>query len=135
MAYNIFISHSWRYGDAYDRLVEMLDSAPNFTYKDFSVPKHDPLHTSGTDRELYDAIKNKIRLCNVVLIMTGKYSTYSKWIKKEIKICKEEFLISKPILAVHPWGAGQASSVVLEAADAEAGWNSSSIVKGIKALG
>jgi hypothetical protein len=135
MAYNLFISHSWKYGDAYDKLVNMLDEEKNFSYKNFSVPKDDPVHTSGTDKELYEAIKNKIKLCNVVLIMTGKYSSYSKWIKKEIKICEEEFQVKKPILAIHPWGATQASTVVVDAADAEARWNSASIIKGIKALG
>ena len=36
MTYNLFISHSWTYGDAYDKLVSMLNRAPNFTYKNYS---------------------------------------------------------------------------------------------------
>lgn len=135
MAYNLFISHSWKYGDAYDRLVKFLEDESNFVFNNFSVPKDDPVHTSGTDKELYAAIKNKIQLCNVVLIMTGKYSSYSKWIKKEIKICTDEFTKKKPILAIHPWGSTQASTIVVNAADEEANWNQSSIIKGIKSLG
>ena len=27
---NLFISHSWAYGDAYEKLVKMLDAAPKF---------------------------------------------------------------------------------------------------------
>ena len=127
---NLFISHSWSYGDAYDKLVEMLDAAPNFAYKNYSVPKDDPVHDANNESELYDAIKAKVALTQVVLIMAGKYSTYSKWIKKEIKIAKEDF--DKPIVAVCPWGAKQISSVVQEAADEIAKWNTASIVKVIR---
>ena len=41
--YNLFISHSWAYGDAYDKLIKLLDIRDYFTSKDFSVPKHDPI--------------------------------------------------------------------------------------------
>lgn len=35
--YNLFISHSWAYSDAYDRLIELLDSDRYFSYKNYSV--------------------------------------------------------------------------------------------------
>ncbi len=95
MSYRIFISHSWTYGDAYEKLTRMLQEH-NLDYTDYSVPKSDPIHTRGTDAELYTAIRNKIMLCNVVLIMAGKYSTFSKWIKKEVLISKYDF--NKPLL-------------------------------------
>lgn len=33
MTYNLFISHSWTYSDAYDKLVNLLDDAENFSYR------------------------------------------------------------------------------------------------------
>ena len=42
------------------------------------------------DAALYTAIKNKIQLCHVVLVVAGVYSTYSKWINKEIEIAQFE---------------------------------------------
>jgi len=42
--YNLFISHSWTYSDAYDRLVDLLDNASYFSYRNYSVPK-DTLYT------------------------------------------------------------------------------------------
>jgi len=131
-ARNLFICHSWAYGDAYDKLVEMLDAAPNFAYKNYSVPKDDPVHDANNATELYDAIKSKVALTQVVIIMAGKYATYSKWIKKEIKIAMDDF--DKPIVAVCPWGAKQISSVVQEAADEVVKWNTASIVKAIRAV-
>ena len=127
--YNIFISHSWTYGDAYDKLIEMLEEAPYFVHKDYSVPKNDPVHNAPTDWQLEEAIGNKIRPCSAVVIMAGKYATYSKWIRKEIKIANE---LKKPIVAVAPWGAQQISQLVKDNAVIIARWNSGSIVQAVK---
>ncbi len=64
--------------------------------------------------------------------MAGKYATYSKWINKEIHIAKNDF--NKPVVAVCPWGAKQISSVVQDAADEIAKWNTDSIVKAIRSV-
>lgn len=61
--------------------------------------------------------------------MAGKYSTFSKWINREILIAQE---LGKPILAITPWGADQISSVVADAADEIVKWQSSSIVEAIR---
>lgn len=133
--YNLFISHSWGYSDAYTKLVSMLDNADRFNYRNFSVPKDDPVHTSGSDQELYDAIKTKIHLCDVVLILAGVYSSYSKWIDKEIKICSREFTNPKPIIAIEPWDSEKTSTVVKNAANRIVRWNTSSVVSAIRELG
>jgi len=127
---NLFISHSWSYGDAYEKLVALLDAAPNFQYKNYSVPKDDPVHNAPNVEALYKAIKNQMVFCDVVLIMAGKYATYSKWIQREIQIAKRDY--SKPIVAIRPWANEQVSSVVSEAADRLVGWNTSSIVSAIR---
>lgn len=129
MTYNLFISHSWTYGDAYDKLVSMLNRAPNFTYKNYSVPKNDPIHNANNDRELKAAIRNQMQHASCILIMAGKYASYSKWIQIEIALAQE---MGKRIIAVEPWGAEQTSVVVKQAANVKAGWNTSSIVSAIK---
>ncbi len=132
--YNLFISHSWTYSDAYDKLVDLLDAKPYFTYKNHSVPKDDPIHDAPDDDKLYDAIKNKVNGVHVVLILAGVYSSYSKWIDKEIKIAQEEFSIPKPIIAIKPRGAERTSQKVKNAADKIVGWNTDSIVNAIREL-
>lgn len=100
--YNLFISHSWTYSDAYENLTGLLDNANYFTYKNYSVPKNDPIHNANNDRQLYNAIEEQIRHASVVLILAGVYSSYSKWIDKEIEIAQN---LNKPILAIEPWGS------------------------------
>jgi len=126
--HNLFISHSWEYGDAYDKLVGFLDEASYFNYKNYSIPKDDPVHSS-TDKELIKAIENKIKPCSVVAILAGVYATYSKWINKEIDIA---VAMNKPIIAIQPWGAEKTSKIVKDNADEIVAWQSSSIVKAIK---
>ena len=133
--YHLFISHSWSYSNAYDGLINLLDKDKNFSYKNYSVPKDDPIHDAGTDKELYEAIKVQISKASVVIILAGVYATYSKWINKEIKIAKEEFVSPKPIIAVEYWGSEKTSRVVKEAADKIVKWNSNSIINAIKELG
>lgn len=132
--YHLFISHSWTYSDTYEQLLALLNKDAYFSYKNYSVPQNDPIHNASTDKELYDAIKSQIIQASVVLILAGVYSTYSKWINKEIQIAKTEFWIPKPIIAIEPWDAERTSKVVKDAADKIVGWNSSSIIRAIKEL-
>jgi len=129
--HHLFISHSWVYSDAYDNLTSMLDSNPYFNYSNYSVPKYDPIHTNGTDKELRDAIERKINPCGVVIILAGVYSTYSKWINKEIDIALAK---RKPILAIEPWGSERTSAIVKKSADMVVKWNTNSIIAAIREL-
>ena len=132
--YNLFISHSWSYSDSYDRLVRLLDNATYFSYKNYSVPKDDPIHNAPNSQALYSAIKNQMSPCNVVIILAGVYATYSNWIDKEIKISKNEFYTKKPILAIEPWGSERTSQVVKDSADLIVSWNTDSIINAIRKL-
>jgi len=133
--HNLFISHSWAYSDNYDKLVSMLNEHSYFKFYNYSVPKNDPIHNATYDYQLYDAIKRKISPASVVLILAGVYSSYSKWIEKEIKISKKEFSTPKKIIAIEPWGSERTSKLVKDNADEIVKWQSSSIVEAIRKLG
>ncbi|MGN7298273.1 TIR domain-containing protein [Ferdinandcohnia sp. SAFN-114] len=132
--YNLFISHSWTYSDAYEKFINLLNSDSTFSYRNYSVPKNDPIHNARTDRELYEAIKRQISPSSVVIMLAGVYSTYSKWINKEITIAKSEFFIPKPIISVEPWASERTSKIVKDSADKIVKWNSKSIIDAIKDL-
>lgn len=126
--YRIFISHSWSYSNHYDRIVEFLNQELGLFYN-HSVPQNDPVHTNGTDWDLYQKIDAKIRGCSCVVILAGVYSTYSKWINKEIEIAKK---YGKPIIAVEYWGAERTSTVVKNAATEIVKWNANSIASAVR---
>lgn len=128
----LFISHSWTYGTAYDGLVTLLEKAPRFEYRNYSVPQDDPVHHAPTDMALRRAILQKMTPCQVVIVIAGVYATYSKWINIELDLAKSHF--NKPVLAVRPWAAKRTSVVVRDAADLIVGWNTKSIVGAIRRL-
>lgn len=128
--YRLFISHSWKYGDAYDKMIQFLDEQ-RIDYYDHSVPRNDPVHTNGSDRQLQDAIDAKIKGCSGVIILAGVYATYSKWINKEIEISAA---YGKSIIAVEPWASEKTSAVVKNAADRIVKWNGKSLADAIREL-
>ena len=132
--HHLFISHSWSYPDAYDRIISLLRARPYFSFSDYSVPRDDPIHNAGSDAELRDAIQQKMAACGVVLILAGVYATYSKWITKEIDLAQQAFASPKPIIAIRPWASTRTSRTVTEAADQIVGWNTESIVGAIREL-
>lgn len=129
MTYNLFISHSWTYGDAYDRLVDMLNAKPYFSYKNYSVPKYDPIHNVSNDYQLKEAIRRQMQPASCILILAGVYSTYSKWINIEIELAQS---MGKRIIAIEPWGAERTSSKVKSVAHSIVRWNTDSIINAIR---
>ena len=75
-----------------------------------------------------EAIFKQISMSHVIVIPTGMYATYSKWIQKEIEGSSD---FGKPILAVNPWGQERTSNVVTNAAKNTVGWNKQSVIEGI----
>jgi len=128
--YRLFISHSWAYGDAYDKVIKLLKDQ-NLSFYDHSVPKDDPIHTNGTDKQLKTAIENKVMGTNCVVILAGVYASYSRWILKEIDIAVKQ---GKKIIAIEPWGTEKTSTVVKQNADVIVKWQGKSIVDAIKKL-
>ncbi|WP_343654144.1 TIR domain-containing protein [Paraburkholderia caribensis] len=129
--YNLLISHSWKYSDAYDRLVALLKNRGYFSFRNYSVPRIDPIIDAVGDVALERAIEDQMRPCHVVLFLAGVYATHSKWICKEIEMAKR---YKKPILGVNPWGALNTSTLVQEHADRMVNWNADSIVAAIREL-
>ncbi|MDH5911034.1 TIR domain-containing protein [Vibrio splendidus] len=128
--YRLFISHSWAYSDAYDKVTKLIDDQ-GLSYYNHSVPMNDPIHSCGTDRQLRAAIDAKVKNTSCVLILAGVYSSYSKWIQIEIEIAQ---YYGKPIIAIEPWASEKTSKVVKDAAHKVVKWQGKSIVDAIKEL-
>jgi hypothetical protein len=126
--YRVFISHAWEYNYEYYRLEQMLNNTPYFCWHNYSVPEHDALVISKR-KELVNALIRQIRPTNVVLIISGMYVNYRRWIQKEIDIALE---LNKPIVGVVTWGQARIPRDVQDVSDVIAFWNTSSIVSAIR---
>lgn len=128
--YDLFLSHVWRSADnsEYYRLANLLYEAPYFYWRNYSVPEHDPLGTM-TDGELREALYRQIAPVNCFLVVAGIYVNHRKWIQEEIEIAEH---YSKPIVGVVPWGQERVPMQVQDVAHKMVGWQTSSIVAGIR---
>ncbi len=124
-----FISHAWRYHDDYIRLEQMLRGAPNFLFRNSSVPRTDPFLGIQSTPQLTNALDEQIRVANIVLILGGMYAAHSGWIEMEINIAKS---YRKPIIGVVPWGQERVPLTVQLAASETVRWNTDSIVSAIR---
>lgn len=132
--YDLFISHAWRYGDSYKRIVEFLDSAPYFSYRNYSAPADKPLQNLDTTdvetkAQIKEAIDRKIQPVNCVLVLSGMYAAYREWMQYEIDTAVK---MKKPIIGIKPWGLQQIPFAVRSVADVMVGWNTQSIVQAIR---
>ena len=135
---NVFISHSWSYSEHYDRLSEWLFRTMwtvgrrAIQFRDTSVPKDNPIQYAPNAADLEAAINERIVASDVLVIPTGMYASYSKWIGKEIAGAQ---IFQRPIVAVDLWGSQRSSSVVIQAADEVVGWNKNSVIAAVWRLG
>ena len=126
--YHLLISHSWKYNEKYEKVVEWLDDASYFTWSNYSVCCDKPLDTSS-DKELKEKLTNRIKNCSAIIVLAGMYANYSKWINYEID---EAIRLGKPIIGVKPWGAERTPTKISENADIMVAWQSSSVVQAVR---
>lgn len=124
--YKVFISHAWKYSDDYDRIVQFLNDAPNFSWQNYSVPKHDPL---DDEEDLKEELRKQIRPVQIVIILAGMYVNHSDWIEFEMNFADQ---IGKPMIGIRPWGQQRVPKEVQDRVKEMVGWNTASIVKAIR---
>jgi hypothetical protein len=124
----LFISHAWQYDDDYLKLVEWFDEAPNFSWKNCSIPSTDAL-PDKTTKGLAAGITRQINPAQGVLIIAGMYAAHSGWIDYEIGEARR---MNKTIIGIRPRGQERLPVKVQEAANVLVNWNSASIIQAIR---
>ena len=129
--YYVFMSYAWDYGGEYQRLCNLLDNAPLFTWANYSVPEDSPIHNAKTKKAIKDGLTNHIKPSQIVIVLGGMYGAYSDWMQTEMDIAGD---FNKPILGIVPYGGERVPTAVQNAADEMVGWNTASIVSAIRRL-
>ena len=130
--YNIFISHAWKYGEAYDRLVNLLDQAPRFQWLNWSAPSDKPVIPDGMvvpDRVVLQAIERKMSMAGCVLVIAGMYAHHSDWIRSEMDLARN---LRIPLIGIRPWGSQRMPQDVLGRTVEDVGWSTDSIVGAVR---
>jgi hypothetical protein len=131
-SYRLFISHAWSYSSDYVGVVRLLNTAPRFTYRNYSAPSSKPVVDPTTivgQRRLRQELADQIRPVGVVLVLAGMYAHHARWIREEMRIAQGW---GKPIVAVAPWGQLRVPSAVTSVADETVRWSTGSIVAAVR---
>jgi hypothetical protein len=132
--YNIFISHAWAYDEQYQRLEEMLLTAPNIKIVNYSAPKDKPIAPPDepiSTLRLKNAITEKIKYAQAFLLISGMWIKYRQWVQYEIGEARR---MEKPIICIKPYGSQRVPRDLETYADRIVGWSTASIVQAIRDL-
>jgi hypothetical protein len=124
----IFISHAWRYGDDYDRLVPLIDQGLGVGgWRNLSVEQNRPIGLGGLN--LAVALNDLISRAKVVLVISGMYLLHRDAIQSEIQMAVNNH---KPIISVIPWGQQRSPEAIAKISWTEVGWTSKSVCDAIR---
>jgi hypothetical protein len=126
----LFISHAWTHDKQYEKMVEWLNAAPNFSWKNCSVPNYDSL-PDKTSKGLSAGMTRQISPAQGVIILAGMYASQSAWIDYELS---EAVRMDKIIIGVTPWGQERVPVNIQSAATIMVGWNSASVIQAVRDL-
>lgn len=123
--YKIFISHSWKYDESYQKVSEWIDN--RLIWVNMSIPSDKP-KDAASKLALKQKIKNNIMKSSGIIVLSGMYVSHSEWIRIEIEIARK---YNKPIIGIIPRGNERIPSIVLDNAKMIK-WNSQSLIDAIK---
>jgi len=123
--YKIFISHSWKYDESYQKVSEWIDN--RLIWVNMSIPSDKP-KDAASKLALKQKIENNIMKSSGIIVLSGMYVSHSEWIRIEIEIARK---YNKPIIGIIPRGNERIPSIVLDNAKMVK-WNSQSLIDAIK---
>ena len=87
---DIFISHAWRFHEEWKILVDILDEIEILTWRNFSVPWHDPALRPTNEigmKSITNTLKGQIIPCHICFFLTDLYvhKSNSKWLEMSQK--------------------------------------------------
>lgn len=126
--YHLLISHSWRYSHQYETIVNWLNGSPYFKWSNHSVSADNPFNTES-DSGLQDRLTRQIQGCSAIIVVSGMYTSYSKWINYEINEARR---MNKPIIGIKPWGNERVPVKIQEDSTALVNWNSNSLISAVR---
>lgn len=130
--YDIFISHAWAYNEDYYNIIKRLESQPNFYFRNYSVPTHDPLVDPNTfvgQQKLISMIDAQIRPVNVVIFIGKMYFYHRNWVMKELDLAMK---YNKPCLLIRPLDQQRIPDELRNNCRREVGWYADDIVSAIR---
>jgi hypothetical protein len=136
MIWDLFITHAWRYHQDWIRLSELLDAEAGLSWRNFSVPWHDPAMDPNTDvggRFVRNWLETQILPVVGVVALASVFERGSgkRWVVTELEFARQH---RKPILGLPSFGQSAVPDEMVPLVDAVSGWDASQIIKTLEQL-
>jgi hypothetical protein len=131
--YDLFLTHAWRYHEDWTELGALLDAHDGLSWRNFSVPWHDPALDANTElggRFIRNWLETQILPVHAVLFLAGVYAVKSnrRWLDLELELARSH---GKPVIGVPAIGAAAAPANLLGLADEFVGWDAGQIIAAV----
>lgn len=127
--YDIFMTHAWRFHEDWTQLSALIDKLPGITWRNFSLPWHDPAMNPNTEiggKFIHDFLERQIIPSKIVILLEGVYDIKSarRWVDLEVEMAKKH---NKPIIGIPAIGQSEVSAEVQKLCDECVGWDGDKI--------
>ncbi len=134
-AIDITIIHAWRFLDSFTELEEMLHTAPDFTFRNFGLPWHDPVYQPSTEEGmlyLRNLAEVQVLPAKVVIAIPEMFASERSrlWADIQLAMAKSE---GKPVLLVTRNPASIPEWLAKEAVEVVA-WDGTLVIDAIRRL-
>jgi hypothetical protein len=135
--YDIFLTHAWRFHDDWSKFSELLNKSTGFTWRNFSLPWHDPAMSASTEvggRFIRDFLERQIIPVHAVVLLAGVHAIQSArvWVESEVEMARR---YRKPVIGVPPSGQETVADDVRGLCDACCGWDAAQLAAAIDQVG
>ena len=134
--YDLFITHAWRYHEDWSRVADMLDNLPGLSWRNFSLPWHDPAMDPNSQvggAFIRDFLESQIVPVHGVILLAGVYVVKSarRWLELEIAMARKH---GKPIIGMPPIGATVVPDDIAALCDQTVGWDAAAVIAALTEL-
>lgn len=131
--YDLFLTHAWRFHDDWMKFAEFLDRAPRVTWRNFSLPWHDPAMNPNSKiggKFIRENLESQIIPVHAVVLLAGVYAISSarSWFELEVAIAKK---YNKPLVGVAAFGETLIPAEVSKLCDVCCSWDATQVFASI----
>ena len=124
----VVVAHGWIQDDDYSRVIEYLETAENFFYRNLSKPDG-PVAGGDSTAARRTAIAEALKEAEVVVCGAGIWERYNDWARYTVERAEE---LDLPVVAIEHFGPREMDVRLKGHAAETVGWDSRGIVDAIR---